>query len=203
MSKNETKISLDCPFKNFLYYYLARFSSVRAWIRIRIRIRIRIEFFSWIRILIFSMRNHNTACTCPCTCTCLGANCLICISPVSVPESNSTYRTCLYLLRWRYTNALVLALPLSPYLYPSLRLSICCYYFCTCPCPFIFTFCCASFSTCTYACLSTRLRTYTCPYTDIPVVAPYLYLFLSRHVCLMFQCTSTNSYLCICTSCCA
>ncbi len=57
MSKNGTKISLDCPIKNFLYHYLARHSSVRAWIRIRIRI----EIFSWIRIRIFSMRIRNTA----------------------------------------------------------------------------------------------------------------------------------------------
>jgi hypothetical protein len=28
--KNGTEISLDCPFKDFLYYYLARHSSVRA-----------------------------------------------------------------------------------------------------------------------------------------------------------------------------
>ncbi len=58
MSKNETKISLDCPFKDFLYYYLASHSSVRAWIRIRIRICIVI--FSWIHIRIFSMRIRNT-----------------------------------------------------------------------------------------------------------------------------------------------
>jgi hypothetical protein len=29
MKKNGTKISLDCPFKDFLCYYLARHSSVR------------------------------------------------------------------------------------------------------------------------------------------------------------------------------
>jgi hypothetical protein len=34
--QNVTKFSLDCSFKDFLYYYLAPHGSVRAWIRIRI-----------------------------------------------------------------------------------------------------------------------------------------------------------------------
>ncbi len=59
--ENGIKISLDCPCKDLLYYYLTLHGSVRC---IRIRIRIRTEIFSWIRIRIciriFSMRIRNT-----------------------------------------------------------------------------------------------------------------------------------------------
>jgi hypothetical protein len=58
--KKGIKIPLDCPFKGFSYYYLARHSSVRSCIRFCIRIRIRTEIFTWIRIRFISVRIRTT-----------------------------------------------------------------------------------------------------------------------------------------------